>query len=111
MKNGQLTRNIQEYHGLAEVFKRQVIEIYSAGFFNRSLLKHLSQRFCRVRGCLTVAYEKISDEELTTLNAEEIVTIYLGEIVHERWGGAFKSLFEHPFFLKSLKRLKQLLDE
>ena len=101
----------EEYHGLAKIFKRQIIEIYYAGFFNKSLLKYLSQRFCRVKGCVTVAYEKIGDEELDTLNAEEIVTIYMGEIIHERWGGAFKSLFEHPFFIKSLRRLKQLLEK
>lgn len=101
----------EEYHGLANVFKQQIIEIYYAGFFSKSLLKHLSQRFCRVKGCVTVAYEKISDEDFNTLNAEEIVTIYMGEIIHERWGGAFKSLFEHPFFLKSLKRLKQLMEK
>ena len=101
----------EEYHGLAKVFKQQIVEIYFAGFLNRSLLRYLSQRFCRIQGCATVAYEKINDEELNTLNAEEIVTVYMGEIIHERWGGAFRNLFEHPFFLKSLKRLKQLMEK
>ena len=101
----------EEYHGLAKVFKQQIIEIYSAGFLNKTLLKYLSKRFCRIKDCVTVAYEKIGDEDLNTLNAEEIVTIYMGEICHERWGGAFRSLFEHPFFLKSLKRLKQLMEK
>ena len=100
----------EAYHGLAKTFKEQIMQLYAAGFFNKSLLWYMSRRFCRCEGCATVAYEKISDEELGTLHAEEIVTIYLGEIIHERWRGAFKALFEDPFFLKSLRRLKQLLE-
>ena len=98
----------EEYHGLAKMFKQQVLNIYHAGFLDMARLELLSKRFCRVEGCRTVAYEKISDEELEKLKAKDIVTIYMGEIIHERWGGAFKGLFEHPFFLKSLIRLKSL---
>lgn len=101
----------EAYKGLAKVFKAQIYRLHTAGFWNRELAHNLSIRFCRMEGCATVGYEKISDEDLNSLNYEEIVTIYMAEVIHERWGGAFRALFKDPFFLKSLKRLKELLSQ
>ena len=100
-----------EYHGLAKDCKRNIIMLEKSGVGNPALYRSLVKKYHRTEDSITVAYELIPDEEIAKLSADAIISIYMGEMYHERWGGAFASLFKCPFFLKSLKRLKEILDE
>ena len=98
------------YDGPAKEFRNQIYSIYFSIGVDGPRLTWLSKKYMRTETCFTVGYELISDEDLNSLKADDIATIYMAEIYHERWGGAFAALFEHPFFLKSLRRLKTLVE-
>lgn len=96
---------------MAEKFKQNIVKLQKVNMGNAALYYRLVSNYHRTKNSSTVAYELIPDEVIAKLSADEIVSIYMGEIIHERWGGAFASMFKDPFFIKSMHRLKEILDE